>query len=99
MSGENEGMRKRQVKSQLQQSGRNRRELTPNLSETHRLLTTVQFADRAALLIRKRMRMTEDGPMPASKAMALLGRYDQAIAEYAAAVDAMCAAVGISRAK
>lgn len=74
---------------------RNKREVIPNLSETHRILTAVQFGDRASLLIRKRMSMSEGGQLPASKALGLLEQYEQATKVYLAAVDAMCKAVNI----
>jgi len=78
---------------------RNKRELTPNLAETHKLLTAVQFGDRAALLVRKRMSLTDSGPLPATKALGLLEQYDTAINNYVAAVDALCKSVGIDRVK
>jgi len=76
---------------------RNKREVIPNLSETHRILTAVQFGDRASLLIRKRMSMSEGGQLPASKALGLLEQYEQATKVYLAAVDAMCKAVNIGQ--
>lgn len=79
-------------------SDRNKRELIPNLSETHKFLTVVQFGDRAALLVRKRMSMTETGSLPASKALGLLEQYNTAMENYTAAVDAMCAVVDLDRA-
>lgn len=78
-------------------SDRNKRELVPNLSETHKFLTVVQFGDRAALLVRKRMSMTETGSLPASKALGLLEQYNTAMENYTAAVDAMCAVVDLDR--
>ncbi|MDA8417148.1 MAG: hypothetical protein M0Z78_08870 [Betaproteobacteria bacterium] len=78
---------------------RNKRELTPNLAETHKLLTAVQFGDRAALLVRKRMSLTDSGPLPATKALGLLEQYDTAINNYVSAVDALCRSVGIDRVK
>lgn len=76
-------------------SDRNKRELTPNLSETHKLLTAVQFGDRAALLVRKRMSLNESGQLPASRALSLLEQYDTAISNYVTAVNTLCKAVGI----
>lgn len=76
---------------------RNKRVLVPNLSETHKLLTVVQFGDRASLLVRKRMSLAESGQLPASKALGLLEQYETAIKNYTAAVDAMCAVVNLDR--
>lgn len=76
---------------------RNKRVVVPNLPETHKLLTVVQFGDRAALLVRKRMSLSETGQLPASKALGLLEQYNTAIENYTAAVDAMCAVVKLDR--
>lgn len=76
---------------------RNKREIAPHLSETHKLLTAVQFGDRASLLVRKRMSMNENGALPASKALQLLEQYENATRNYMQAVDVMCATVGLTR--
>lgn len=76
-------------------SDRNRREMVPNLPETHKLLTAVQFGDRAAFLVRKRMSLDDTGPLPASKALGLLDQYSTAVRNYIEAVDALCLAAAL----
>lgn len=74
---------------------RNRRELAPHLTETHKLITAVQYGDRAALSIRKRMSLDEEGPMPASRALGLLEQYNAAACAYKTAVEVLCKAANI----
>lgn len=74
---------------------RNKREIAPHLSETHKLLTAVQFGDRAALSIRKKMTLDETGPLPASKALGLLEQYNTAAKNYKTAVEALCKAANL----